>query len=287
MASRKERAFIQNIYLLHMVPSDNEYIRNFKVVGTTRNIYDVSIKEKPSCTCKDYENGNICKHIYFIMLRVMRIIGDVKNNYSKEELLELFENIPDYINIDLLYDDVIIDDKIEEKNVPQKFDDMCPVCLDDITNETPELDYCKYGCGKSVHNKCFQIWNNTNPYGQNKCLFCRIDWIKEEKTVNNNHRGMRYDVNDLDGDSEEDDEESVTWDDSETDDSEDSDSECSCGHYDIVIDHNIIVEQYDDVKTQLNNLTVVQLRELCRENGLSVSGNKASLVERLNGVFGD
>ena len=54
-----------------------------------------------------------------------------------------------------------------------------------------------------------------------------------------------------------------------------------------VILENITIDQYDDIKTQLNRLTIIRLKELCRDNGLPISGNKFSLVQRLSEIFGD
>lgn len=52
-------------------------------------------------------------------------------------------------------------------------DDICPVCLDDL-DKTNTLDYCRYGCGKSIHKKCFNIWCKAKP--TKTCLFCRQLW---------------------------------------------------------------------------------------------------------------
>ncbi len=38
--------------------------------------YDVTISCKPTCTCPDALKGNVCKHILFVMLRVLRLKRD-------------------------------------------------------------------------------------------------------------------------------------------------------------------------------------------------------------------
>jgi len=165
--SRKERAFIQNIYLLNMNPVKNQYIREFRVVGTTGNVYTVSINNNPNCTCPDFQyRGKICKHIYFIMLRIMKINGEVQRYYDKEELLYMFDNIPSHVEGNLVR---------VKKNIKQSFNDHCPICFDVIKKNTNGIDYCKQGCGKSVHIECLDIWMKSN--GKKlKCFFCGHDW---------------------------------------------------------------------------------------------------------------
>lgn len=44
----------------------------FVVLGATGNVYTVEIGRTPSCTCPDAAKGNICKHRFFVMLRVLK-----------------------------------------------------------------------------------------------------------------------------------------------------------------------------------------------------------------------
>ncbi len=173
MSTRKQRAFTQPIYLLKMNPIIHEYQRTFKVIGSTGKLYTVDIKKHLSCTCPDHQqNKTICKHIYFILLRVMKINCQIKHIYTDNELIFMFNNIPEHISQEIIIK--------KPTKINQKFDDVCPICLDDINSNSDNIDYCKYGCGKSVHINCFQIWNNTS--GINKCAFCRIDWTNQLST---------------------------------------------------------------------------------------------------------
>ena len=283
MATRIERAFIQNIYLLHMMATTDTHCREFQVVGTTGNRYIVSIKNSPSCTCPDHVNNHkICKHIYFIMLRVMKVNKIVMNKYTNQELLVLFNNIPNHINSDLLYDDIITD-KPKDSKIQQKYDDMCPVCLDDLAHDTPGLDYCKFGCGKSVHTKCFEIWIKSNQYGQHKCLFCRADWTLNDTQPKKPYKPNNYRHHHLDLDFDLDD----NYDDGDSDDDSDwgSDDYSSDSYDDDPIgnNNNNIID--DGIKSQLSKLVVAKLKELCRDNNLSTTGNKLTLINRLYEVY--
>lgn len=39
---------------------------NVDIVGTTGNIYTVTITYEPQCTCPDAMKGNQCKHIIYV-----------------------------------------------------------------------------------------------------------------------------------------------------------------------------------------------------------------------------
>lgn len=43
----------------------------FMILGGTGNVYKVKICRQPCCDCPDFLNGNHCKHILFVLLRVL------------------------------------------------------------------------------------------------------------------------------------------------------------------------------------------------------------------------
>lgn len=45
----------------------------FNVLGATGNVYTVTISRHPHCSCPDHAKGNVCKHILFVMLRVLKL----------------------------------------------------------------------------------------------------------------------------------------------------------------------------------------------------------------------
>lgn len=47
--------------------------QEFVVLGATGNVYNVKISRHPHCNCPDHEKGNLCKHILFVMLRVLKL----------------------------------------------------------------------------------------------------------------------------------------------------------------------------------------------------------------------
>jgi hypothetical protein len=264
--SRRQRAYIQPIYLLKMKPYKNDFERHFEVVGTTNNIYTVKISEKKSCTCPDHvQNNHMCKHIYFIMCRVMKVTGNIKSKYKKDELTLMFKNIPHFLSEDLAYNNNTKKNYEKQFSSPniqikviQKLDDCCPICLETIETNLSEIDYCKYGCGKSVHKICFGIWKNKNK-SKNECLFCRKDWSKEIDENNEN-------------DDNDDNDEIAEIDDNEIDDNE-------INNNDEINNNNEI--NNNDFKSELKTLKLVELQNICNQNNLPKYGTKAKLIERI------
>ncbi|CAI5467913.1 unnamed protein product [Closterium sp. Yama58-4] len=70
---------------------------NFHVLGATGNVYTVTISQQPSCTCPDYGNGNLCKHVLFVLLRVLRVGEEDPRVWQRSllstELNELLDRI--------------------------------------------------------------------------------------------------------------------------------------------------------------------------------------------------
>ena len=186
MSSRRiERCYTDNIYLIESMPEDPHfpYQRTYVIMGHSGNIYNVTINHRPNCTCPDYiQRGNRCKHIYFVLMRIMNIDNYSERSYSNEELEEMFLNIPPVAK-NLMYEG---EKPKEEKEVDQKFEkgDICPICLDPLENGK-ELDFCRFSCGKTIHKKCFSMWERTKG---SICVFCRANWhslipIKNHKKV--------------------------------------------------------------------------------------------------------
>jgi hypothetical protein len=208
--SRKERALYQKLYLIETIPSTQELEKEFVVMGSTGNVYTVKICSEPSCTCPDFlRRQRNCKHIFFILLKVMKIDEVDQEYFEDDELREMFSNIPK-ITSNLIVDKTLRklykkqngdnsedeeeqekESKEEDSKVARKpIDDPCPICLEELKENEEDLDYCKYGCGKSIHSKCFFMWSKIN---KETCVFCRASWIKiddENKEIIGKNRAM-------------------------------------------------------------------------------------------------
>ncbi len=204
MSSRKERGKVQKLYLIERLPYKSNYEKNYIIMGSTGNIYQVDIKDTPACSCPDYQTRfNRCKHIYFVLIRIMRVKSSKvdQESYTKSELKKMFQSIPKIIenvfinhNIKKVYDSKykdkilnkdVVDKGADDQEIEQKStDDLCPICLDDLENGE-ELDYCKYSCGKPIHKDCFLMWVKKK---SNECVFCRQSWtnlsVDKQKYIN-------------------------------------------------------------------------------------------------------
>ena len=203
-SQRIERCYTDNIYLIESLPPEEEFPfkRKYLIMGNSGRTYRVTISNRPNCTCPDYINrANRCKHIYFVLIRIMQISNYTDREYSDDELLEMFENIP-HIARSLMYGG---EKPSEEKEVNQKFDkgDICPICLDPLENGK-ELDYCKYSCGKTIHKKCFSMWEKSKG---GICVFCRAKWYSNFPSSNPIKISM-HPIEDIQMDSEDKKEES-------------------------------------------------------------------------------
>ena len=270
--SRKQRAFQQPIYLLKMHPTTNQIQRKFDVMGTTGNRYLVTIGENVSCSCPDNsQNNNTCKHIYFIMLRVMKIVGNVRKRYKEVRLTEMFKSIPHWIDNGVGFDKTVQKNFANQFNsvkVEQKFDDICPVCLEDITGGSKSVDYCKYNCGKSVHRTCYKVWSDVSK--KDNCLFCMQPWI-DDQCDNDNEKNDQVNYNQI--------------------------------HVNQVNDHNyynrnnivkdkmkikIKNKNKNKIKNKIRNkatdYTYSELTNICKSRGLIFSGTKETLYNRLKTV---
>ena len=186
-SQRIERCYTDNIYLIESVPPDSEddTERTYVIMGHSGHVYNVTISHRPKCTCPDfYLRGNRCKHIYFVLIRIMNIDNVTDKYYSDDDLTDMFRNIPP-IAQNLMYkgSDVEIN---EGKEVEQKFEegDICPICLDPLENGK-ELDFCRYSCGKTIHSKCFSMWVKSKG---SICVFCRAQWYNANASSKNHKK---------------------------------------------------------------------------------------------------
>lgn len=96
ISQRIERALHQRLYLINQTDESKEgaLCKKFAVLGSTGNVYDVRIEQRPSCSCPDARKGDICKHILFIMFKVLRMRYDSNLVYQKallqSELRDIF-----------------------------------------------------------------------------------------------------------------------------------------------------------------------------------------------------
>lgn len=177
---RLNRALKNRLYLIS-ANQENSQEWNFSVEGTTGNIYNVNFnKEKLSCTCPDYRlRNNICKHIYFIIGRVLKDLSlmDELGNSPDISIFSVAKDLSERLN-NVLYDR-LNKQKVEPNNLTIPEEECCPICYEDYEeNESADsLSRCNV-CKKFIHTECLNVWLKRG----GNCPLCRSLWIREESS---------------------------------------------------------------------------------------------------------
>jgi len=144
------------------------------IVGSTGNIYTVTIGHLPSCTCPDHGKGNECKHKVYALHTVLRAPDHLVYQLAlvTEELESVFAAAPP-IPTDTVSDDD--KDTATSKRKPIEDGSECPICYMDMLG-TEELVWCKAACGNNMHKNCFDQWAASQRGQTVKCVYCRTPW---------------------------------------------------------------------------------------------------------------
>ncbi|WVQ70005.1 uncharacterized protein L199_008229 [Kwoniella botswanensis] len=213
---RYKRAISQRMFMIERerVGEGNFQYEQFKVLGSTGNVYTVNIGTIPRCDCPDNLKGNKpCKHIIFIFIKVLKVPDDssvwFQMSLTPEEVEHVFNTSPPTPNgsvtvnvkVHKAYihatgrggedEEVVtgIDKEIKDGSDGKKMDAVgedCPVCYEEMTQEDVDgkklvYDETLTGCGKPLHTECFQIWAMTARSKGNDvtCVWCRSPWPTE------------------------------------------------------------------------------------------------------------
>lgn len=158
------RAKTQKIYLVNRNVTDKS--ADFDIMGSTGNIYTVSLNGKPECTCPDHELRNRrCKHILFMLAKIFNVEDPYQPKFSMNEIKKYItcyqENIKKF-NISYDTKNKCID--VGKRDIC----DDCIICLDPIDNGEKYI-YCKTSCGKCLHENCYNMFRKT---GKTTCPYC-------------------------------------------------------------------------------------------------------------------
>lgn len=179
---RKENALKDKLYYIES-QKKSEIKKAYKVMGTTGNIYTVTLSNKIGCSCPDYKfRHKKCKHIYFVLIKLLKLKDVNQEAFTTEELADLLnrKDINDggvvLSGEKMLKYKKLVNGNIEIIELEPKTDDLCPICMDDITNGE-EYTHCKYSCGKCIHTDCLNTYNKNKGTNKiTKCLMCTRDF---------------------------------------------------------------------------------------------------------------
>lgn len=209
-SERISRAFQHRLYLLDkkLVGDDpnSPSACHFNVLGSTCNVYDVKLQQRPSCSCPDFPRSGLCKHILFVMLRVLKLDKSDPRIWQKALLKS---ELNELLDISAISDGVLASQSVRQrfqelqrregklegggeasppappKPVQREITGDCPICyeqMDDGNNKAKEpVVFCRV-CGNNVHRDCFDRWcqSKSSSGGQFTCIYCRAVWADSE-----------------------------------------------------------------------------------------------------------
>lgn len=152
-------------------------VETISLAGTTGNVYTIIIDKVPSCDCPHAKKGNQCKHIAYVLTRVLRARADLQYQlaFISSELREIFANAPP-----LPSETAASGDK-EQDGKRKPIEGECPICCVDFEPESgEEIVYCKAACGNNIHADCFKQWEATKRGQKVTCPFCRSAWERSD-----------------------------------------------------------------------------------------------------------
>lgn len=174
----KNRALTQRLTVLsrERTGTDEAPRERVNIAGSTGNVYTVSVGLQPSCNCPHAMKGNQCKHIIYIMLRVLKAQEHIAYQLAltASELRELIKNAPPIPGVETDGKDGT--EKEGESN-RKPIEGECPICYDDLGDKEATV-YCKSSCGNNVHKDCMQKWVAMSR-GKATCPYCRAKWAED------------------------------------------------------------------------------------------------------------
>ncbi|KAF8115890.1 hypothetical protein N665_0025s0333 [Sinapis alba] len=179
----------------------------FHVLGATCNVYTVTLTATPTCTCPDRKKP--CKHILFVLIRVLGIPLDDKclrqrrlrpcllyrlvsaptrpdclaSLHLQQRFLQLFSTVNSHLG-----DTTNSSTTRELENEMEDEAATCPICLDDINViKNVNGEYVGGGeieravvkcrvCKNKVHEECMMKWRTSRGRRPAICVICRSRW---------------------------------------------------------------------------------------------------------------
>jgi hypothetical protein len=154
-----------------------------EIVGSTGNVYEVTVGRLPTCTCPDAAKGHECKHKVYAMHTVLKAPEHLQYQLAllTSELEEIFAHAPpiptDVVAADAAAAAVAQDGRDDGSN-RKPTDGECPICYMDLDEARNKLVWCRSQCGHNLHKSCFDQWAAASRTAgkQVRCVYCRSPW---------------------------------------------------------------------------------------------------------------
>lgn len=184
-----QRATTQRFYVLSRqrggTPECPE--ETVQITGTTGNIYTIVIARQPRCDCPQGVEGKQCKHIIYVLARVLR--ANPEHVYQlallTSELRDIFARAPPTDNQPEA-------NGAGNDNNRKPLEGDCPICFEEMEAQGEAIVWCKAACGQNIHQQCFEMWAATKRQQAGTgdgdkvdvtCPYCRSVWEGDEDMV--------------------------------------------------------------------------------------------------------
>ncbi|KAF2872599.1 hypothetical protein BDV95DRAFT_606191 [Massariosphaeria phaeospora] len=182
----KERALTQRLTVLSRERCGTEQVPEEKVVmaGSTGNVYTQHIGLTPSCDCPHAKKRNQCKHILYVMLRVLKAPEPIAYQLAllSSELRSVFQHAAPIPDAKPTADASSAADADAADSNRKAIEGECPICYTDFEPGSEAIVYCKAGCGNNVHRDCMNSWIAAK-HGNATCPYCRTKWEADPKAL--------------------------------------------------------------------------------------------------------
>lgn len=184
-----ERATTQRFYVLSRTRCGTDECPEemLELAGSTGNVYIIVIAREPSCDCPHARAGNQCKHLVYVLSRVLRAPFEYTYQlaFLASELRDIFANAPV----------PPADDRAAEEQGKRKaVEGDCPICFGEMhPGDREAVVWCRAACGQNIHKECFEMWASTKrghgggggdaAAANVTCPFCRSVWKGDEDMV--------------------------------------------------------------------------------------------------------
>ncbi|GLI69332.1 hypothetical protein VaNZ11_013918 [Volvox africanus] len=199
------RMFLVDSRQLSPVGSPGGPSQEFHVLGATGNVYTVRINRNPHCSCPDFGKGHLCKHILFVMLRVLRQSPENPVIWQRalltHEVEEVLGPLADTGNGagSTVDQSMLATERVRQTyaaitsgptvqgstsgagSVQRSVEGECPICYENLVasggGSAEAITFCT-SCGNNMHKDCFERWAASKRSGGQTvtCVYCRAPW---------------------------------------------------------------------------------------------------------------
>ena len=159
----------------------------FKVLGESGAVYEVTIAQKPACTCPSFANrfqhgaqSAICKHLAFVYVKVL---GIPAHSYVLHQMALMSYEVDYWLaracSINLAPKPVL--EALGFAKPTQRDDTTCSICFDGINSTNTKR--CAGQCRNLFHAGCVKAYNKSQLPAPPLCAVCRAPWKEVELQV--------------------------------------------------------------------------------------------------------